>query len=160
MSVVENIAEHSNDIETEVQKMQELMMKSETGSKMLEASQEMAMSEEMIGLMEIIGDPEIPEEERMVLAEYMGEALKHDPVTGLDQYADYLDGVAADPAYAARKDYYMTISQAARSVNATEVYQKYIVAYTEFEDDKSPEAEAARKATEEMQKKMQQWANG
>lgn len=160
MSVVENIAEHSNDIEAEVQKMQNLMMKCKTGVKMLETSQEMAMSDEMMLLMEIIGDPEIPEAERMKLAEYMGEALKVDPVTGLEQYAVYLEGVAADPAYAVRKEYYQTIASASVAVSETEVYKKYIKAYTEFENDNSPEAKAARKATEEMQRKMKEWANG
>ncbi len=159
-SVVERMASHSDDIQTEVARMQDLMSKSDTGLRMLQTSQEMAMSDEMMGLMEVIGNPDIPEDERMTLAQYMGDMLKHDPENGLFAYADYLENVAADPAYAVRKDYYLTIAGASRAVNATDVYKDYIVAYNAFENDNSPEAAAARQATEEMQRKMKQWAEG
>jgi hypothetical protein len=160
MSVVENMSNHSNDIQAEVMHMQELMSKSDTGIKMLQTSQEMAMSEEMMALMEIIGNPDVPEDERMKLAQYMGEMLKLDPANGLYEYAKYLEGVANDAAYAVRKDYYLSIASASRAVNDTETYKDYIVAYNEFENDNSPEAKAARVATEEMQRKMKQWAEG
>jgi hypothetical protein len=160
VSVVENMASHSVDIEAEVTRMQQLMSKSQTGVRMLQTSQEMAMSDEMMGLMEIIGNPDVPEDERMKLAQYMGEMLKMDPANGLYEYANYLEGVANEPAYAVRKDYYNSIAEASRAVNDTQVYKDYIVAYTEFENDNSPEAQAARVATEEMQRKMKQWAEG
>jgi hypothetical protein len=159
-SVVERMASHSKDIQAEVARMQELMMKSATGMEMLQTSQAMAMSDEMMGLMEIIGNPDIPEDERMTLAQYMGDMLKHDPENGLFLYAEYLEGVAADPLYIVRKDYYLTIAGASRAVNSTEVYKHYIIAYNAFENDNSPEAKAARAATEEMQKKMKKWAEG
>lgn len=158
MSLVENIANHAEDIEAQVQRMQELMMKSQSGMKMLQASQEMATSDEMMGLMEIIGNPEISEEERMLLAQYMGEMLKQDPENGLEEYAKYLEGVSSDPQYKKRRDYYLSIAGASRAVNETEVYRSYIQAYNVFESDSSPEAKAAREATEEMQRKMKEWA--
>jgi hypothetical protein len=160
MSVVENISNHASDIEAEVMRMQELMSKSPTGLKMLQASQEMATSDEMMGLMEIIGNPKVPEDERMKLAQYMGEMLKQDPANGLYQYAKYMETVANNPVYAVRKDYYLSIANAAVAVNDTVVYKDYITAYNEFENDNSPEASAARVATEEMQQKMKQWAEG
>ena len=159
-SVSENIANHSNDIEAEVMRMQELMAKSKTGIKMLEQSQQMAMSEEMMGLMEKIGDPQIPEDERMTLARYMGEMLQDDPVDGLEDFAQYLEEVLQDPQYASRSEYYTSIAASARAVNATEVYKEYIKAYQIFENDPTPEAKAARVATEEMQEKMKAWAEG
>ena len=160
MSIVENMAKHSDDIEAEVKNMQEKMALCESGVKMLNASQEMAMSDEMMGLMEIIGDPEVPEKERVILAQYMGEMMKDDPTQGLEKYAQYLEGVAQDPKYAARKDYYITVAKASREVNNSQVYKDYIVVYNEFENDDSPEAAEARKATEQMQNKMKQWSEG
>ncbi len=160
MSLVDNIANHANDIEAQVLKMQELMTKSQTGKKMLESSQEMATSDEMMLLMEIIGNPDVSEQERMLLAQYMGEMLKQDPENGLEEYAKYLEGVVQDPTYSKRKDYYLSIADAARAVNETEVYRKYIKSYSAFENDNSPEAKAAREATEEMQRKMKEWAQG
>lgn len=160
MSIVENMAKHSEDIESEVKNMQDKMALCETGTKMLTASQEMAMSEEMMGLMEVIGDPDIPEKERVTLAQCMGEMMKDDPSDGLEKYAQYLEGVAKDPKYAARKDYYITVANASRNVNNSQVYKDYIVVYNEFENDDSPEAQAAREATEQMQKKMKQWSEG
>ncbi len=160
MSVVENIASHSDDLEAEVANMQDLMAKTTTGVKMLEKSQEMAMSEEMMGLMAMIGDPEYPEEERMTLAQYMGDMLQGDPENGLEAYAEYLEGVLTDPQYESRKEYYGGIATAARELNKAIVYKEYIVAYTAFEADESEDAKAARMATRQMQEKMKQWANG
>ena len=158
MSVSENIAEHNDEVEAEVARMQELMSKTETGVNMLEKSQEMAVSDEMVSLMSMIGDPEYPEEERMTLAKYMGEMLQEDPENGLEGYADYLDGVLEDPEYESRKEYYGGIAEAARVLSATELYREYIKAYNEFEADESEEATVARKATREMQEKMQEWS--
>ncbi|MCE3233048.1 MAG: hypothetical protein K0R98_1305 [Rickettsiaceae bacterium] len=160
MSVVENMNNHATDIQAEIARMQELMVKSATGITMLEASQAMATSDEMMGLMELIGNPEIPEAERMTLAQYMGDMLKKDAANGLYQYANYMETVANDPVYAIRKDYYLSIANASKAVNDTEIYKDYIVAYNAFENDNTPEAQAARIATEEMQKKMKQWAEG
>lgn len=160
MSIVENMAKHSDDIEAEVKNMQEKMALCETGTKMLQASQEMAMSEEMMSLMEKIGDPDIPETERVTLAQYMGDMMKDDPVNGLEKYAKYLEKIAQDPKYAVRKDYYIVIANASRAVGNTQVYKDYIEIYNEFEKDDSPEAKAAREATEQMQLKMKQWSEG
>jgi len=160
MSVVENVANHADELESEVANMNELMGKCPTGMQMLQTSQSMATSEEMMGLMETIGNPEIPEKERMQLAEYMGEMLKRDPENGLVQYAEYLEGVVKDPKYAKRIEYYGKIAELSRSVNATDTYKEYIKAYNAFEADQSAEAKAARDATAKMQEKMKQWANG
>jgi len=160
MSVAENMAEHNAEIEQDVAKMQELMSKTETGMKMLEKSQEMAMSDEMMELMSMIGDPEYPEDERMTLAQYMGDMLQDDPENGLAAYAEYLEGVLKDPQYESRNDYYKAIADAARELSGTEIYKEYIKAYNEFEADDSEDAKAAREATRAMQEKMQQFANG
>ncbi|MCE3233050.1 MAG: hypothetical protein K0R98_1307 [Rickettsiaceae bacterium] len=160
MSVVENMNNHAADIQAEIGRMQELMVKSATGMQMLETSQAMATSNEMMGLMEIIGNPDIPEAERMTLAQYMGDMLKKDPANGLFEYSKYMETVANNPAYSVRRDYYLSIADASKAVNDTQVYKDYIVAYNAFENDNSPEAKAARIATEEMQRKMKQWAEG
>lgn len=160
MSVVDNIASHNDELEREVANMQDLMAKTQTGIVMLEKSQEMAMSEEMMELMAMIGDPEYPEEERMTLAQYMGDMLQQDPENGLLSYAQYLEGVLKDPQYESRTEYYSSIAEAAKALNDATVYKEYIEAFTAFEADKSAEAEAARIATKEMQEKMRKWANG
>ncbi len=158
MSAVEKLASYEDEMMQEVQLVQELMAKSATGQKMMEASIGMAGTQQMNELMVLIGDPSIREEERMLLAQYMGEMLKRDPSQGMVMYADYLKTVAANPQYASRKDYYLLVSAAATAVDKTQEYQDYIIAYKEFEEDKSPEAQAAREATEAMQAKMRQWA--
>jgi hypothetical protein len=158
MSAVENLASHEDDMMQEVQKVQELMAKSESGQKMMEASVAMAGTQEMNDLMVLIGNPEVSEEERMLLAQYMGEMLKRDAKKGMLMYSEYLKSVAANPDYAERKDYYLSVSDAAIAVDATESYQEYIVAYQKFEEDASEEAKSAREATETMQSKMREWA--
>lgn len=158
MSAVEKLSAHQDEMMQEVQKVQELMAKSATGQKMMQASVAMAGTKEMNDLMALIGDPGVSEEERMLLAQYMGEMLKRDPKNGMLAYSAYLKSVAANPDYASRKDYYISVGGAAEAVNDTKEYQEYIVAYNEFETDTSEEAKAARQATEEMQLKMRQWA--
>ncbi len=154
----EKMANYEQDMMQEVQKVQELMAKSESGQKMMEASVNMAATEAMSALMSLIGDPNVLEEERMLLAQYMGEMLKRDPMRGMTLYAGYLKDVAANPQFAAKRDYYLAVSDAAIAVDATSEYQLYIAAYKTFEADASPEAAEAREATEVMQGKMRQWA--
>ncbi len=158
MSAVEKIAAHQDDMMKEVQLVQELMSKTPTGQKMMATSVAMAGTQEMNDLMTLIGDPAIREEERMLLAQYMGEMLKRDPKNGMQLYAQYLKSVAENPQYADRKDFYLAMSDTALAVNGTAEYQEYIIAYGEFESDKSVEAKAAREATEAMQAKMREWA--
>lgn len=158
MSIADNLARRNNEVEQEVAQMQAAMMRSGTGVAMLQKSQAMANSEQMMQLMAMIGEPSIPEKERMTLAQYMGEMLKRDPIQGLEKYAQYLEGVAADPRYAKRKEYYLSVGAAARAVGKTPVYQEYITAYNAFEADMSEEAKAARDATQRMQEKMRAWA--
>jgi hypothetical protein len=50
-SAAENIARHQEDIANETQKMMEVLQQCESGAKMMEASSEMAASEEMQNLM-------------------------------------------------------------------------------------------------------------
>lgn len=160
MSVVENIAKYSDDVEAEINNVHEKMAMCETGKRMMEASQVMAMSEEMMGLMEKIGEPEIPEQERIALAKCMGEMLKDNPINGLASYAKYLELLAQEPEHANRKGYYLTVADSAMAVNNTKVYKDYIEVYNEFEKDNSPQAQAARQATQAMQMKMKQWSEG
>jgi hypothetical protein len=125
---------------------------------MLEKSAQMAASEEMNALMAILGNEGISEEERLTLSQYMGEIMKSDITNGMAMFAEYLKSTAEKPEFASRTDYYLELAKAAQDVNNTKVYQEYIVSYKAFEEDKSPEADAARKATEEMQAQMRKWA--
>lgn len=154
----EKMANYEQDMMQEVQRVQELMAKSETGQKMMEASVNMAATDSMSALMSLIGDPKVLEEERMLLAQYMGEMLKRDPMRGMALYAQYLKEVANQPQFAGKRDYYLAVSDAALAVNETTEYQEYIVAYRVFEEDTAPEAADAREATEVMQSKMRKWA--
>src|SRR4051812_7839983 len=113
MSAVENLANYEEEMMQEVQHVQELMAKSPSGQKMMESSVIMAGTVEMNDLMVLIGDPSIREEERMLLAQYMGEMLKRDPMRGMLMYSEYLKTIAANPQYATRKDYYLAVSDAA-----------------------------------------------
>ncbi len=158
MSAAKQIYNYEQEMMHEVQNVQELMSRSPTGRVMMEASIRMAGTEDMKQLMVLIGDPRVHEDERMLLAQYMGEMLKRDPLRGMKLYADYLRNVAGKPEYAAKRDYYLAISDAAMDVDATIEYREYIESYRKFEVDKSPEAVAARQATEVMQDKMKAWA--
>lgn len=142
----------------EVHRVQELMAKSPTGQAMMEASMRMSSTDEMNRLMVLVGDPRVNEEERMLLAQYMADMLKRDPIRGMKLYAKYLKEVAEQPKYKSRRDYYLAVSEAALVVNNTAEYKEYIDSYKKFEDDHSPEAIAARQATEEMQERMREWA--
>lgn len=159
-SVADNVSKRQEELVEEVERVQKSMSRSPSGRRMVYASQQMAASSEMIELMALIGDPSVTEAERTLLAQYMGEMLKADPENGLVNFSKYLDGVAADPVYAVRKDYYLAVSQASLNLHGTEIYQDYIAAYQDFESDNSPQARAARKATEDMQEKMRSWASG
>lgn len=160
MSVVDNLSKYNQEIEAEVKNMQQKILACETGMIMLEASQIMATSEEMMGLMEKIGDPEISEEERLSLAKQMGQMIQDSPSEGLENYAKYLESIAQKPENTHRKEYYLIVANSARSVHEAKVYQDYIVVYNEFEKDNSPEAKIARQAMQDMQMKMQKWSNG
>lgn len=158
MSAVEKLANHEDEMMKEIQHVQELMAKSLTGQEMMDRSIDMAGTDQMTALMVLIGDPNVSEKERMLLAQYMGEMLKRDPVEGMIMYSDYLKSTAENPQYAARRDYYLSLSDAALAVHESSAYQAYIIAYKEFENDKSAAAQEAREATEAMQAKMRQWA--
>ncbi len=158
MSAVEKLASYQDEMLQEVQHVQSLMEKTPSGQRMMESSIAMAGTAAMNSLMALIGDQSIREEERMLLAQYMGEMLKRDAAKGMLMFAEYLKSVAANPQYAARREYYLSIGYAAQDVHNTPEYQEYIVAYAEFERDTTPEAAAARKATEDMQEKMRKWA--
>ncbi len=158
MSAVEKLAEYQDEMMQEVQRVQDLMAQSPTGQRMMETSIAMAGTEAMNNLMALIGDQSIREEERMLLAQYMGEMLKRDAARGMLMFSEYLKSVAANPQYAARREYYLSVGDAAQAVHNTPEYQAYIVAYAQFERDTTPQAAAARKATEEMQEKMKKWA--
>ena len=83
MSVVEKLAGHEDDMMKEIQNVQDLMAKSAIGKKMMEESVAMASTAEMNALMVLLGNPDVSEQERMLLAQYMGEMLKRDPVNGM-----------------------------------------------------------------------------
>lgn len=154
----EKMISYEEDMMKEVQNVQNLMAKSVTGQKMMEASVAMAGTEPMGTLMALISDPEILEEERMLLAQYMGEMLKRDPIRGMGLYAEYLKEVAENPQFSSKRDYYLAVSDAAYAVSETAEYKEYVESYRDFENDNSPEATNARQATETMQGKMRQWA--
>lgn len=160
MSAVENISNHGDELQSTIENMQSLMAKSETGAKMLESSQQMGSSDEMMKLMELVGEPSIPESERMKLSEYMGQLMQKDPANGLNIFAKYLEGLANHPDYEVRKEYYNEIADSARKLNATDIYHKYIADYKIFDQDDSQEAQLAKKAMNDMQEKMKQWASG
>lgn len=151
MSAVENFTNNQEKIQAEVIRMQEAIALCDTGADMLEHSQFLAASDEMEALMYIIGDENIPEKERIMLAKYMGDALKYKPTDGLQDYATYLEESAENPDYAARKDYYESLAYAARALHKSDIFQEYIKTYEAFQSDDCEEAVEARKITEEVQ---------
>ena len=94
------------------------------------------------------------------MGKYMGQMLQEDPENGLVNYSEYLLGVAGDPNYAVRKDYFTTISDAALKLNQAAAFKNYVEKYKEFESDDSPEAVATRQAMQDMSEKMRQWMEG
>jgi len=158
MSIVEKLAAHQDEMMQAVQNVQELVGRTKSGAKMLEVSADMAGSEEMTNLMATFGNQDVAEEERATLAQYMSDMMKRDLSNGMLMFAEYLKNAAKKPEFVSRADYYLSLADAAVNVNSAEIYQEYLTAYREFEEDKSPEAVAARKATEEMQEKMRGWA--
>ena len=66
-SAAENIANHQDDIAEETQIMMDILQKSESGVKMMDASGAMAGSDEMQNLMEVISDPEVTEDEHFLM---------------------------------------------------------------------------------------------
>ena len=158
MSVVNKLTEHQDELMQEVLNVQDLMDKSATGASMLAASVSVAQTDEMKHLMALLGSPDVDEEERILLSQYMGEMLKRDAANGMGNFADYLRQTAKNPKYAAHAGYYLEIADAAHAVGSSALYGKYIAAYNEFEIDASPEALAAKQASADMQQKMQQWA--
>lgn len=157
-SAADNIARHQDDIAEETQKMMEVLQKSETGAKMMDASGEMAASDEMQNLMEVISDPEVTEDEHFLMGQYLGQMLQADPENGLKNYAKYTDSVANNPDYAVRKPYYTAVSEAALALDATDVFKRYVEAYKTFDSDDSPEAQTARNAMETLQNKVKAWS--
>lgn len=160
MSITERMEKHQEDIARESQNVQELMLKSDSGNALMEASSEMAMSEEMQGLMGTIDNPSASDQDKFLMGKYMGQMLQDDPEQGLVNYSNYLLDVANNPDYADRKDYFSAISDAALKLNASPSFKNYVEKYKMFEQDDSPEATATRNAMESMSAKMREWMEG
>ncbi len=159
MSISERMEEHQDDIARISQNVQDLMAKTTSGASLMEASANMAMSDQMQNLMRAIDNPEASERDKFLMGKYMGEMLQEDQENGLINYADYLESVANDPAYADRKDYFKTIATAALQLNDSEAFKIYVQQYAAFETDTSKEAEDTRRAMEEMSQKMREWVD-
>lgn len=157
MSISEKVAAHQDEIMEMSVNIQDLMSKSTSGSAMMESSQKMAMSTEMQALMQTIDNPAASEQDKFLMGKYMGQLLQKDPENGLVSYANYLDSVANDPSYQDRKEYFLSIKKAAVALNNTNIFREYVKLYQAFEADKSQDAAEARKAMEQMSKKMQEW---
>jgi hypothetical protein len=157
-SAAENIALHQEDIAQETQKMMDVLQKSEAGIKMMEASSQMASSGEMQGLMGVISDPEVTEDEHFLMGQYLGQMLQADPENGLKNYSQYADSVANNPDYEMRKEYYSAIADASLALDTTNEFKQYVETYKAFDADQSPEAQAARDAMQAMQEKVKMWS--
>lgn len=162
MSITQRMQDHQDDIARESQHVQDMMLKTQTGSDLMYASSEMASSDEMQGLMLCIEGIEynVSEQDKFLMGKYMGQMLQDDPENGLLNYADYLHGIANDPTYASRSEYYNAIAESALKLHHAPTFQSYINKYKIFEADKSPEAEATRQAMEQMTVKMREWIEG
>lgn len=158
MSIAENIEKYQEEISRETRLVQEAMMKSVTGSKVMEVSSEMAESQEMNNLMLAISSPDASERDQAAMGQYMGQMLQASPRNGLENFARYLDKLIADTKYASRHKYFSLIRDTARALNTSEIFRKYTDLYEKFQDDLSPEAKAARLAMENMSKKAKKWA--
>lgn len=160
MSVTDKMIQHQDEIAAQSQRVQDAIARSSTGEALLNSSQQMATSEEMVGLMQIIDTDGISEDDKFLMGKYMGQLLQEDPANGLVHYADYLNEIAADPTYADRSTYFRNIAQAALLLQDAATFRDYVEKYSAFEADQSPEAASARQAMEEMSNKMRELIEG
>jgi DNA-binding ferritin-like protein len=160
MSITERMENHQEDIARVSQNVQDLMVQSETGVALMQASTDMATSEEMQNLMTTIDHPNASEQDKFLMGKYMGQMLQSDQKNGLINYAAYLRDVANNPTYTDRKDYFNAIAEAALQLNSSTAFQSYLLKYQAFEADTSDTAAATRKAMEDMSQKMREWIEG
>jgi len=138
-----------------MQYMQETMLRCATGQKVMAASDAMMQTGKMYELMQVMEDLNVPEQIRMLMGQYMGQMMNQDPENGLLGFADYLQNISNDPQQAPLKDYYLRIRTAALALSSENEYKDYIIACRAFDQDKTPDAETARKAGVELQMKIQ-----
>lgn len=154
MSSVEQSEQNQTEIAEETQKVQEAMLASTSGKALLEASQTMAQSAEMVDLMETIDKGDVGEDDKFLMGKYMGQLLQEDPANGLYNYAEYLREIASDPDYLERKDYFEIVADKSILLSDSESFGKYVEKYDDFENDESQDAENAREAMNQMSEKM------
>lgn len=156
MSIENKIAENQEKILEQSQKVQENIMQCASGARLMESSQVMASSDEMAALMQAIDGSDFSEDDKFLLGKYMGQLLQQDPENGLSMYADYLRGVAQDPAYSERVDLLNSIADQAIDLQNSEAYKTYLQDYHAFEEDESDEAVSARQSMLESSEKMRE----
>lgn len=160
MSITERMERHQDDIARVSQNVQDLMTKSDTGVALMEASTDMATSEEMQMLMGAIDNPNASEQDKFLMGKYMGQMLQADQQNGLLNFVAYLRDVANNPNYADRQSYFNAIADAALELNNSSVFQTYLLKYKAFEEDASEASTATKRAMEDMSQKMREWIEG
>lgn len=145
----------ADELSLAMQKVQEAMMVSETGKRVIEASDAMMQKGTMVNLMQVMENTSVPEQTRMLLGQYMGQMMNQDPANGLSKFATYLQKISEDPQQAPLKDYYLDIKENALKLHNEAEYKVYVEACKVFDEDNSAEAETARAAGAELQGKIQ-----
>lgn len=156
MSQQELIEANQEEINKESEKVQDAMMKSQTGKMLLEASQQMAQSQQMVVLMQTIDEGDVGDEDKFLMGKYMGQLLQEDPENGLENYSEYLKDISEDPDYASRKEYFLNVANKSLELNSSPEFKDYVEKYNQFEEDESDEAEFAREAMNKMSEKMRE----
>ncbi len=158
MSVTENLQSHQEEIGMEAGHVYELLNKTATGRKTIEASEAMNKTGRMQALMAILGEESVPVEEREATIKYFSKIMQLEPVFGMKLFAGAMYDVAAVSTAVERVTYYLVVCEVAIELAKTPEYLAYIAANQNFEKDNSVEAVTARAAVKSIQGKLKIWS--
>jgi hypothetical protein len=161
MSVTQQIANLENyqeELFLEIEKVQDVVLASEKGRRMLEAELQMAETKESMLFTSLFDDEDMSQEERDSLGYYFSVMFKKEPENAMKMFAAYMVNLLSDIQYIERTPIYIALASAAKDITETKEYQDYLFSIKEFNSDQSAEAVAARASIEALQIKVNVWS--
>jgi len=155
---IANLQNHQEELGLEVERVQELLMASETGRRIIAAELEMAETDELLTFDSLLHDEEMSQEEQDNLSYYVSVMFKRAPEQSMKMFGTYIANLALDPQYLERAPLYLALASAAKDITETMEYYDYALAVKEFNNDLSSDAIAARAAMESLESKIKIWS--
>jgi len=156
---ISKVRNNKEELLSQIDKLESLLMEFETGRKLIMKAEEMALTEERIVFESTINDNNLSQEEIDRLNYYFAQMCKKSPERSMQMFANYIVELAFQPEYLERAEIYLSLAIAARSVCETVEYYHYADAVHRFNKDMSEKAITAKNAIAEFEQKIEKLMN-